>query len=167
MASCDSRTEAERLRVLHDTGLLDAPPPAEFAALCGEARQRFGVAAAMVTLVDRDRLVILTQGTTIPRSEAFCEWPIRGDEVFVVPDLSRDPRFEDNPMVAGPPHYRFYAGAPLTYLEGIRLGALCLLDPRPRDFSPGDRAELAGLAEEAVAIIAARQFPPPGALALP
>lgn len=166
MAPVDSRTEFERLQVLHETGLLDGPPPSEFAILCEEARSRFGVAVAMVTLVGRDELVLLTQGATVPRSEAFCEWSIRANEVFVVPDLSRDPRFADNAMVAGPPHHRFYAGAPLVYLDGIRLGAVCLLDSRPRDFSAGDRAELAAFADEVVTIIAHREFVPPACLSV-
>ena len=161
----DRAREFDRLLALHETGLLDAPPPPELALLCEEARRRFEVAAALVTLVDRDRLVVLSEGGTLPRGDAFCDWTIRSDGVFVVPDLSLDPRFADNPLVAGPPHHRFYAGAPLTYLDGIRLGSLCLLDPRPRDFSPGDRAELAALAEEVVALIASREFVPPARLA--
>jgi hypothetical protein len=31
------------------------------------------------------------------------------------------------------PHIRFYAGAPLTIKPGIRLGALCVTDNKPRD----------------------------------
>jgi GAF domain-containing protein len=164
----DAPSEFARLQALHATGLLDAPPPPEFAAICQEARERFQVPIALVTLIDRDRQVIAArQGTTLegtPRSDAFCDWTIRGGEVLVVPDARLDPRFAANPLVTGEPFIRFYAGAPLTYLRGIRLGALCLIDSRPRDLSLGERAELQALADEVVALIAAREFPSPSAL---
>jgi GAF domain-containing protein len=142
----EAEREFDRLLALHETGLL--------------------VAAALVTLVDRDRLVIPVDGEALPRDVAFCDWTIQADDVFVVPDLSRDPRFQGNPLVVGEPFHRFYAGAPLIYLDGIRLGSLCLLDPSPRDFSLGERAELAAMADQVVAVIADREFPPAADLAV-
>ena len=44
------------------------------------------------------------------------------DEVLVVSDLKADPRFASNPLVAGDPHLRFYAGVPLQNREGHNLG---------------------------------------------
>jgi GAF domain-containing protein len=162
----EAEREFDRLLALHETGLLDPPAPPELAAICEEARARFGVAAALVTLVDRDRLVIPVDGEALPRDVAFCDWTIQADDVFVVPDLSRDPRFQGNPLVVGEPFHRFYAGAPLIYLDGIRLGSLCLLDPSARDFSLGERAELAAMADQVVAVIADREFPPAADLAV-
>ena len=63
-----------------------------------------------------------------------------------------------NPVATGEPYIRFYAGAPLVYLRQLRLGALCLLDPRPREFTIGDKAELALMADEVVSVIAEREF---------
>jgi GAF domain-containing protein len=158
----DDPTEFDRLLALRDTGLLEGPPPPEFEGICQEARERFGVGMALVTLIDHERQVVAARhGTTLegtPRSDAFCDWTIRADGVLVVPDARHDPRFASNPLVTGEPFIRFYAGAPLVYGRGIRLGALCVLDTRRRDFSPGDRAELAELADRVVALIAERQF---------
>lgn len=167
MGQREGGSEAERLLALSETGLLSASAPAELDGICEDARARFGVAAALVTLVAAERLHIKAGAPEdrMPRAIAFCDHTIRSDDVFVVPDLSRDPRFAESPLVAAAPFWRFYAGAPLTYLPGVRLGAFCLLDGRPRAFSPGDQAELAEMADRVVAVIARAGFPDPRKLA--
>ena len=34
-------------------------------------------------------------------------------------------RYRESPFVTGPPHLRFYAGAPLVASNGYRLGSMC------------------------------------------
>jgi hypothetical protein len=41
-------------------------------------------------------------------------------------------RFQHSQFVEGPPHVRFYAGAPLVSSEGYVLGSLGVLDLTPR-----------------------------------
>jgi GAF domain-containing protein len=97
----------------------------------------------------------------MPRDVAFCNYTILADEVFVVSDALDDERFRNNPLVTGAPYIRFYAGAPLIFLKNIRLGALCILDTKPRAFSRGDKAELQLFAERAVQEIAAQELQSP------
>ncbi len=95
------------------------------------------------------------------RIEVSYETAIRTDQVIVVPDTTQDKRFAANPLVTGEPFIRFYAGAPLVYLQGVRLGALCLLDPRPRqpaEFTLGDKAELIAMADEVVSVIVRQEL---------
>ena len=154
--------EIERLKALLELSLHAGEPDPALDAICQTARERFDVPIALVTLLYHERQLLRgrsgTDGTETPRSLAFCNHTILADEIFVVLDATADPRFADNPLVTGEPHIRFYAGAPLTYLHGIRFGALCLIDRKPRRFSLGDRAELAELADTVVSAVAAGQF---------
>jgi GAF domain-containing protein len=76
------------------------------------------------------------------------------DQVLVVPDTTVDSRFAGNPMVLDDPELRFYAGAPLLDADGLPLGALCVLDDRPRDaFTPAQTAQLSALGQEIIAIL--------------
>ncbi|MHA4836517.1 GAF domain-containing sensor histidine kinase [Sphingopyxis sp. MSC1_008] len=90
-----------------------------------------------------------------PRDVAFCAFAILDSEVTVVPDTLDDSRFVKNPLVAGPPHVRFYAGAPLR-LDGHAVGTLCIGDTRPRQLTTADRKHLADLARTVVDLIELR-----------
>lgn len=155
--------ETERLRALLEMNLVDQPRDPQLDAICEEARVSFDVPIAVVSLLDASRQVFLGRSglerAETPRSMSFCNYAILGDDVFVVPDAHADARFAGNPLVTEEPFVRFYAGAPLVYLQNIRLGALCLLDRRPRSFTTGQRAELTALAEAAVSVLVARAFP--------
>lgn len=162
MTHPDPIQDIERLRALRRTGLLTSPPPPEFQRLCEQARTRFAVAAALITLVAEDRIVVAARAGTdlkgAPRLGQFCDQTIRSDAVLVVPDAARDPLFAGHPFVAGPPFFRFYAGAPLVWVRGARLGAFCVLDDAPRTFAPGDQADLERMADEAMGALASREF---------
>ena len=51
---------------------------------------------------------------------------------MVVCDASRDPRFQDHPLVTGDMGIRFYVGAPLRTRAGLAFGSLCVIDTVPR-----------------------------------
>ncbi|KAH9989015.1 hypothetical protein BJV77DRAFT_1018997 [Russula vinacea] len=82
---------------------------------------------------------------TFPRTGSICGHAILqcGDEPMVIPDTHADWRFAKNPLVTGPPHVRFYAGAPLRTQEGFNIGTLAIMDDTPRvEFSPRHRHTL-------------------------
>lgn len=91
---------------------------------------------ALVSIVEEHRQHFIArkgmEQRETPRSLSFCAHAMLGAEIFVIEDAAQDPRFADNALVTGPEHIRFYAGAPLVSGEGIPLGALCIIDSRPR-----------------------------------
>lgn len=132
--------ESERLQALRKTGLLDSAPEERFDRITRLASQFFRVQTCLVSLVDSERQwfksrVGLDDVEQTHRDHSFCAHAILGNGILVVPDARLDPRFADNPLVTGPPHIRFYAGAPLVTRSGYRLGSLCLIDPQPRQLS--------------------------------
>ncbi|MDP2963264.1 MAG: PAS domain S-box protein [Sulfurimicrobium sp.] len=142
--------EAHRIEVLRALHILDTPPEERFDRITRVAQRLFDVPVALVSLVDADRQWFKScQGlnaSETPRSISFCGHAILSSDTLVVANALDDPRFADNPLVTGAPHIRFYAGRPLKAADGSRLGTLCIIDYKPRHFSPDMLASLADLA---------------------
>ncbi|MCU1580841.1 MAG: hypothetical protein QOK46_1765 [Microbacteriaceae bacterium] len=143
--------ELKRQLALDKLGILDPDSVIRFDDLAELARNFFGTTGAAVTFIDHDRQVFKAVSgldpSDIPRAAAFCDFTIRRAGLFVVPDAAADVRFEGNPAVIGPPHLRFYAGYPIEAPDGQRVGALCVLDTKPREFTSSDASLLRDLAK--------------------
>jgi hypothetical protein len=101
MASPIGPPEQVRLRVLTAAGIVAATLEPAFEQICEEAQQHFEVAISLITLVERQRLLVKAacgiEMTEMPRDGAFCAYTILSDEVFVIPDMQIDERFRHNP----------------------------------------------------------------------
>lgn len=142
--------ESARLAALKAYEVLDTPPEESYDRITALAARLFHAPISLVSLVDEDRhwfkSVYGLNAKTGNREGGFCTEVITSDEVFIVPDATLDPHFKNHPLVAGKEGLRFYAGAPLVNSEGYRLGALCILDRTPRQFTETERAILHDLA---------------------
>jgi diguanylate cyclase (GGDEF)-like protein len=138
--------EEVRLKTLRSLNILDTPPEERFDRLTRMAKRILGVPFALVSLVDENRQwfkssVGLSVSET-PRDISFCGHAILGNEIFIIPDATKDERFADNPLVLNEPYIRFYAGYPLRSLNGNNLGTLCIIDQKPRSLSEEDLVTL-------------------------
>jgi len=131
--------EDQRLAALQSLKMLDTPPDERFDRLTRMAAAAFDIPVSLVSLVDSRRQWLKSRcGIEVdetPREIAFCAHTILEDDLLIVPDARIDPRFADNPAVAGPPGVRFYAGAPVRTEDGFAVGTFCLIDTRPRSLS--------------------------------
>lgn len=153
--------EAERLADVAEASLPDGAADELLGALLRVASDLLGVPVSGVSLVgEREQFFRAAQGlkaSPVPRGLAPCTYAIqRPDEVMVVPDLAADPRFRSNPLVAGDPGLRFYAGAPLCGPRGGVIGTLGVLDRVPRSLAPAQAARLQDLARGISAALSLR-----------
>ena len=147
--------ETVRQQAVEETGLLDQSREERFDRLTRLAKQHFGVPIVLVTLLDDDRQRFKScQGLDIcdtSRGDSFCGHAVFNEQTLVVKDATANPQFHDNPLVTGPPHIRFYAGAPFRSPSGYYLGTFCIIDTLPRQFSSDGESALhdfAGMIEE-------------------
>ncbi|SHN46628.1 GAF domain-containing sensor histidine kinase [Cryptosporangium aurantiacum] len=149
----DESLELARLAALHSYQLLDRPRPAVLDNLTGLAAALFDTPMSAVSLIDRDRQWFAGKtglaGDQMSRAVSFCAHTLPDQSLVVVPDARRDDRFAEFPTVLGAPHVRFYAGAPIVDEDGYALGAVCVIDDRPRDTTDRLLDQLTALAGQA------------------
>jgi len=152
--------EAGRLASLRELEILDTPAEQEFDDLAHLARSICATPIALLSLVDADRQWFKSRVgldvTETHRDLSFCAHAILGEDIFVIPDATQDPRFSDNELVTGGPRIRFYAGAPLRLPDGHAMGTLSVIDYVPRDLTPSQHAMLLALKRQAEANLALR-----------
>lgn len=146
--------ESARLRALERYAQLDTAPEQAYDDITRVAAAICGTPIALITLLDAHRQWFKSrvglEATETPRHIAFCDHTIRTRQMMEVPDAARDERFHNNPLVTGAPYIRFYAGVPLTTPDGHRLGALCVIDRKPRRLAAEQKAALESLARQVV-----------------
>jgi len=134
--------EVTRLKTLRALNILDTLPEERFDRLTRLAIRLFGVPIALVSLVDADRQWFKSSvGLGVdetPRDISFCGHTILGNDMFIIPDATKDKRFADNPLVLNDPNIRFYAGYPLKSQNGSKLGTLCIIDKKARELNKDD-----------------------------
>ncbi|WGM38676.1 PAS domain-containing protein [Caulobacter sp. NIBR1757] len=160
----DDQDEIRRLNALDSYRILDTGPEQAFDDLTALAAQICEAPVALISLVDRDRQWFKStcgfDPPQTPRDISVCTHAIAQDQpLYQVTDMAEDPRFADGPLVTGPEHFRFYAGALLRSQTGEALGTLCVLDreARPGGLTAGQGKALQSLARQVMSLLDLRQ----------
>lgn len=154
--------DAERISKLRKYQVLNNNEEPAFARLTELAKLFFNMPVVAITFMDEETQYLkslhgLDGICTTSRKVAICNYTVLSDEVLVLPDLTEDSRFSQNPLVTEAPYLRFYAGAPIIMHEDsktYRLGSLCLMDMQAHhDFTDKDAdilAQFAAMAADAL-----------------
>lgn len=134
-------------------------PDPDFDDIAALASALFAAPVALVTVLGRvEQWFLARQGTNevgAPSGSSFCARMLASapGAPLLVADACADERFARLPSVAGAPHLRFYAGAPIL-IDGQAIGTVCVFDVEPRKSAPADGTErLARLAALAASLI--------------
>src|SRR6266478_2446832 len=161
MKTPSPKNEKKRLEVLWQYEVLDTVPEQVFDDLTELAASICGAPIALITLVDENRQWFKSRvGITVnetSRDVSFCGHAIMQQELFIVPDATKDDRFAQNPLVTSDPKIRFYAGAPLITPDGHALGTLCVIDKVPRTLRPDQKRALQILSRHVISQLELRR----------
>ena len=153
--------ETERLKELHSLKLIDSNPEELYDDITRIAAELTGSASAFISLVDENRVWVKSglggSASEVQRCDSFCQHTIMGYDLFEVQDALKDELFADIPVVKGEPHWRFYAGVPLTMPGNLNVGALCILDVKPRALTELQKQTLKFLANTVVHLMKLRK----------
>jgi diguanylate cyclase (GGDEF)-like protein len=134
---------------IHTLDLFYTPLEERFERITRVARRALQVPVAAITLLNDEKQWFKSVAgwvvTELPRASSFCKHTIEQRELVTIGDTQADDRTAASPLVQAPPHFRAYAGFPLTDEHGTAAGTFCVFDVKPRTFSPADRQALADL----------------------
>jgi hypothetical protein len=124
-------------------------PSERFDRIVRIAREVFDVPFASIDLLDDTLLRTLTPdvpggSASGPLEWSFSQLTVQRPGPTVVRDTLADARTADLPGVTRG-GIRFSAGVPLSLPGELTIGSLCLMDVRPREFTPQDEAALIDL----------------------
>ncbi|MDQ8182742.1 GAF domain-containing sensor histidine kinase [Pelagicoccus sp. SDUM812005] len=148
--------ESDRIAALKRYNILDTEAEELFDSIAKIAATICDTPIALVSLIDDDRqwfkAKVGLDASETSRDYAFCAHAILDPEnLLVVSDTSKDPRFRDNPLVTGAPDIRFYAGSPLVTHDNHALGTLCVIDTKTRELSAKQAEALRHLSKQVCA----------------
>lgn len=149
-----SLVNPQRLRVLHETALMDSLPEPVFDRFVRLAARITDAPTALVSLVDDQRQFFKAQTglhepwssrRETPLTHSFCKHVVATGETLVVESAREHPLVKDN-LAVSEIGVEAYLGAPLQ-LDGEYLGALCVIDGKPRTWSQEDQEAMRDLAD--------------------
>ena len=130
-----SSPDAARQHWLRELQLLDGAADTALDRFARMAARAAASPIGLVTFVAADHQAVAGmhgwRRRTTTLLESFCRHTLGSATATCIEDAAADPRTRDNPLVTGAERVRFYAGHPVVF-RGCALGAVCVLDDRPR-----------------------------------
>uniref|UniRef100_UPI0035CA881E PAS domain S-box protein n=1 Tax=uncultured Sphingomonas sp. TaxID=158754 RepID=UPI0035CA881E len=154
--------ETLRLAALARYAIIDTPRESAFDEIADLAAAICDAPIAVINFVGRDRQFFKAEVglgvDSTPLETSFCAHALLEESLLIVPDTTRDARFDCNPLVTGEPHIRFYAGALLKTEDGLAIGTLCVLDYRARTLSEVQERTIRLLAKQVMVQLEQRRM---------
>ncbi len=132
MNALQVKDEVLRIEALNQYEVLDSPPDPILDDITKLAAQICNVPIAAISLIGADRIWLKSRfgidSNDLALGSLPCETTILGDTIYQLQDARLDPNYAPDGIFLEGRHYHFYAGAPITTLGGVNIGALFVLD---------------------------------------
>ena len=111
---------------------------------------------SLIDIIDEfNQRTIATHGEweekVIPRDKSICDKAVVDGEMLIINDVENNEEISSRLSTEDKKKIKFYAGAPLKSPEGYNLGALCIIDNKPRHLTKFQKESLQVLADEVMA----------------
>ncbi len=147
--------DPRRLQAVRRSGLLDSPPETRFDRLTRVAASALDAPVALLTIIDEERQFLKScagvgepwaSSRELPLSHSYCQHALGSADPLVVTDAREHPLLHSNPSISDLDAIA-YVGIPLHTPDGHSLGALCVIDHRPREWRSDEIALLHDIAD--------------------
>tara|TARA_E500000318_G_C3509049_1_gene191522 strand:+ start:78 stop:617 length:540 start_codon:yes stop_codon:yes gene_type:complete len=153
--------EVERLAAIEQSRLLSDDADKIFNHIVETLSVIVYAPIAAITILDANKQWFLSSKgldlESTPKSEAICSHTIQSSDIFVVENTTKDNRFQNKLLVNNTPFIRSYAGLAIRDKNMYPLGAICVIDKKPRTFTPAELKalkDIRAVTEKAIALIA-------------
>jgi signal transduction histidine kinase len=153
--------DPRRLHAIDVLDLLSSTPSESLDRLTRLASHLLGSPVALVSIVDADRQFFKSHVGTLgiretPLSYSFCQHVVTSGEPLIVDDCRADDLVKNN-LAIEELNVAAYAGVPLVTTTGETLGSFCVIDTKPRHWTPEELEILDDLADAAMVEIELRE----------
>lgn len=143
-------TATLKIANIHSEDLFYTPIEERFERITRVARRALHVPVAAITLINEEKQWFKSAAgwaiSELPRGHSICRLTVDENRLLTIEDAREDPRVADSPIVASSPHFRAYAGHPLSDEHGTVCGTFCAFDVKSRPFTAADRQTITDLA---------------------
>jgi len=152
--------EDARLKDLYSYDILDSEIDQDFDELLEIAASIYNCPISAITFIDEDRQWFKSKrgfdNSETPRNVSFCAHTILENKALIVKDVLKDERFYDNPT-SEELKIRFYAGVPIVSEKGFNLGAVCIIDHKPKELTVDEASVLTILSNQVSKLLELRR----------
>lgn len=155
-----THNEHARLHALQRYQILDTASETAFDDLTALTAIICGAPIAFISFVDTERVwlksILGIELSEASRTNSLSNITIAQPSTMIVKDLLSDSRFFRHPLVTGASAVRFYAGQPLITHDGHAIGALCVMDNKPRELTAQQISSLEQLSRQVMSLLELR-----------
>jgi len=153
------RSQEARLTTLLGYRIVDTAPEQDFDDLAELAAVACDTPVGSIAFVDGHRLWLKAKYgielSELPRESSLTVEALRHADLFVVEDVLDGERHQASAVARL--GFRFFAAVPLRSPEGYALGALCVLDRKPRALEPRQASALRAIARQVMGVLEGRR----------